>query len=202
MAAILAFLPFIVFAVLDRLVGSTVALAAGAATAIVMVVHGSLLHGRSLKVLEAGTIVLFGGLALWEILGGTTWSMLEVRLRVDAGLMLVVLLSIALKKPFTLQYARESRPKAQWSDPAFVRSNYVITSVWAAAFLIMVIADLVLIYRPDVPVRWGIIATICAILLAVKFTALYPKWVRRQAEKAAAAAAGAVPAEAGSRKAG
>lgn len=198
MGALLAFLPFGVFAALDRLVGSTAGLSAGAATAAAMILSG-LLRGRSLKVLEVGTVLLFGGLALLEIAGVGGWSLMEVRLRVDAGLMLVVLASIALKKPFTLQYACESRPPEQWGDPAFVRSNYVITTVWALAFAAMVAADLVLIYRPDVPPRVGVIATVTAILIAVKFTAFYPKWIRRRAARAAAAGS---PAGAGSGRAG
>jgi hypothetical protein len=60
----------------------------------------------------------------------------------------------------------------------FVRTNYVITAAWALAFVIMVIADLVLLYMPDVPPRYGIIATILALVGAFKFTGWYPDRVK------------------------
>ena len=50
-----------------------------------------------------------------------------VRLRVDGGLLLIVLISLAIRKPFTLQYAREHTPKERWNDPGFIRSNVIIT---------------------------------------------------------------------------
>ncbi len=81
---------------------------------------------------------------------------------------------MALQRPFTLQYARESVGKEHWSSPEFIRANYVITAVWAGAFAIMVLADLILLYRPDLPPRVGIIATILALVGAIKFTGWYP----------------------------
>jgi hypothetical protein len=83
--------------------------------------------------------------------------------------------SMLIGKPFTLQYAREQVGRDLWATPAFVRTNYVITAAWAVAFVVMVIADLVLIYMPDLPPRFGIIATVTAIVGAVKFTGWYPE---------------------------
>jgi hypothetical protein len=103
------------------------------------------------KILEIGTAMLFGGLALYAVLGGPVWSILGVRLRVDVGLFLMVLTTLIVGKPFTLQYAREQVPDSLWKTPQFIRSNYVITGVWSGAFLILVLADLILIYRTDYP---------------------------------------------------
>jgi len=85
-----------------------------------------------------------------------------------------VLVSLALRQPFTLQYAREQVPPELWGSPRFVRANYIITAVWAAAFAVLVIADLVLLYLPQVPHRVGIVATILALVGAFKFTSWYP----------------------------
>jgi hypothetical protein len=52
----------------------------------------------------------------------------------------------------------------------------VITAVWTLAFLIMVIADLVMLYVPGLSPHVGIIATILAIVAAGK---LRRKQVRR-----------------------
>ncbi|MBL6081845.1 hypothetical protein JMJ56_28065 [Belnapia sp. T18] len=52
--------------------------------------------------LKIGTAILFGGLALYALLNQPTWSVIAVRLMVDAGLLLIVLASMAMRRPFTL----------------------------------------------------------------------------------------------------
>ena len=82
---------------------------------------------------------------------------------------------MAMGKPFTLQYAREQVAAEFWTSPEFVRTNYVITGVWALAFAVLVVADLILLYRRDLPPRIGIFLTIAALVGAVKFTSWYPE---------------------------
>jgi hypothetical protein len=130
--------------------------------------------GRSPKILEVGTAVLFCGPALYAAFGTASWSVIGVRLCVDTGLLLIVLVSMAVDRPFTLQYAREQVASEFWTDPAFVRTNYVITSIWALALAVMVIAELTLLYVPNLPRRAGVIAIILALVGAVKFTDWYP----------------------------
>ena len=92
---------------------------------------------------------MFGALALYTLFGSPGWSIMGVRLVVDAGLLSIVLVSLAIRQPFTLQYAREQvRPEIRASKE-FLRTNDVITAVWALAFLVLVAADAVLLYAPD-----------------------------------------------------
>ncbi|MDB5413729.1 MAG: conserved rane protein of unknown function [Rubritepida sp.] len=181
MGIMLAFAPFIVFAIVDRLVGSTEGLVAGAVVSAALLLRDWLTPGRSPKVLEIGTVLLFGGLALYALLGGANWSIVGVRLRVDAGLLAIVLLSMAIGRPFTMQYAREEVAPEFWDSPEFRRTNYVITGIWALAFAVLVAADLVLLYMPEIPPRASIIATILALVGAVKFTGWYPGRTRAAA---------------------
>jgi hypothetical protein len=175
MGILLAFAPFFAFAIVDRLAGGTAGLIAGTAVSAALILRDLLTPNRAPKVLEIGTVILFGGLALFAVLFDPTWSIIGVRLRVDAGLLLVVLVSMALQRPFTLQYAREQVAPEFWSSPVFIRTNYVITAVWALAFAVMVAADLLMLYATDLPPRIGIIATVLAIVGAVKFTSWYPE---------------------------
>ena len=179
MGILLAFAPFMLFAIVDRLAGATYGLLAGGAVSAALLVRDWLTPGRTPKILEIGTAILFGGLALYALLGGPTGSIMGVRLAVDTGLLLIVLMSIAIRRPFTLQYAREQVPPEYWSQPRFIRTNYVITAVWALAFVVLVLSDLVLVYVPDVPTRVGVTATILALVAAIKFTGWYP--TRQQA---------------------
>ncbi|MEI9960281.1 MAG: hypothetical protein WDM76_03865 [Limisphaerales bacterium] len=155
MKILLAFAPFLAFAVVDRLVGATAGLAAGAIVSAILLVRDAMNKGRKIKVLEAGTMILFGGLAIYSFIGKVDWSIVGVRLCVDAGLLVIVLISMAIRQPFTLQYAREEVEKELWDKPEFVRVNYVITAVWAAAFAVMVGADLVMLYLTNIPMRVG-----------------------------------------------
>ncbi len=177
MGMLLAFAPFIAFAVVERLVGPTEGLIAGALVATCLLLR-DLIEGRTAKVLEVGTAILFAALALYALVSRPAWSVIGVRLVVDAGLLLIVLTSMAIRQPFTLQYAREQVAPELWDTPAFVRTNYVITSVWGLAFAVMVAAELALLTIPSMPPRLGIAAIILALIGAVKFTDWYPKRVK------------------------
>jgi hypothetical protein len=56
-----------------------------------------------------------------------------------------------------------------------VRVNVIITAVWAAAFAALAAIDLVWLLIPALPPRVAIIATVLALLGAVKFTGWYPE---------------------------
>jgi hypothetical protein len=183
MGILLAFAPFIAFALIDWLAGPVEGLIAGAAVAAALLIRDWLTAGRTPKILEVGTALLFCGLALLAVLGLVAWSVIGVRLCVDAGLLLIVLFSLAVGRPFTLQYAREQVAPEIWGRPEFIRTNYVITTVWAAAFAVMVLAELALLYVPGLPPRVGIIAIILALVGAVKFTGWYPERVRARATR-------------------
>lgn len=178
MGILLAFAPFVIFAVLDRVVGPASAPAAGAVASAALVAC-KLAVSRHMKILELGTFVLFSGLALYTLLNKAHWSVIGVRLRVDAGLLLIVLGSMAARRPFSLQYARQRVAPELWNQPEFIRTNYVTTTVWALAFLVMVVAELGLRYFPGLPPRVGIVVIILALIGATKFTGRYPDREKR-----------------------
>jgi hypothetical protein len=174
MNILLAFSPFLVFVVLERLIGVEPGLLGAVATSLLLLTSDVVIRRRTPKVLEIGTMLLFGALALYGGVTGAVWSIAGVRLAVDAGLLLIVLVSMAIGQPFTLQYARESVPPALWREAEFMRVNVVITAVWAAAFAAMAVIDLAWLMIPTLPPRVVIIATVLALFGAVKFTGWYP----------------------------
>lgn len=181
MGILLAFLPFIVFAVLERLFGPETGLIGGTAMSGLLLARDGLAQGRSPKILEVGTVLLFASLTVYTLLATPHWSVMGVRLCVDAGLLAIVLASMAVGRPFTLQYAKERVDRAHWDSPVFRRTNMIITAAWAAAFAVMVIAELALVYVPEMPKRVGMIAIVLALVGAVRFTAWYPDHIRKQA---------------------
>lgn len=178
MNILLAFAPFIAFAVVDRHLGAFAGLLAGAAASAALLIRNRfVLKHRELPLLEIGTLVLFAGLAVFVALGAD-WSILGVRLRVDAGLLAIVLATVALGRPFTLVYARRQTSPAVWTRPGFLRTNRILSLAWAGAFAVLVAADLLMLLRPDLPQVLGIGLTVAALCAAAAFTRWYPAHVR------------------------
>ena len=69
-----------------------------------------------------------------------------VKLTVDTGVLAIALVSLAIRQPFTLQYAREVVDAETAGLPGFMKANYIITWAWTAAFLLMMIANVLMIY--------------------------------------------------------
>jgi hypothetical protein len=183
MGILLAFAPFFVFIVVQRLVGVTAGLAAATVTSAGLLVREAFGRNKMIKVLEVGTLLLFGGLTAYTLMVKTAWSIPAVRLWVDGGLLVIVLISLAVRQPFTLQYAREKVSRELWNTPLFVRTNYIITSIWAAAFALMVAADLVMLLVPSLPTFVAIAVTIAALWGAARFTSWYPERVRAEHDR-------------------
>jgi hypothetical protein len=170
MNIIASFAPFILFAVLLHLGFVQAALWAGAATACGLILRDRLMLGRSVKVLEVGTAVLFAGLAVYTALTGQDWTIPMVRLVVDGGLLLIVLLSVAIGLPFTLQYAREDTPPEIWARPEFIDANRRITLAWAGAFAVLTAADAMMAFMPRIPHAIGVLLTVAALYGAFRYT--------------------------------
>lgn len=175
METLLGFAPFFVYVVIERLAGIMPGLVSAAIISALLLLRDITSPTRTVKILDIGTVILFGGLAAYARFAVVTWSIVAVRLRVDTGLLLIVLASIVLRRPFTLQYAREKVAREFWGGSEFVHINYVLTAAWAGAFAVMVAADLAMLYVPTLP-RWvSVAATVLAIYGAYRFTAWYPE---------------------------
>ncbi|MBV8850663.1 MAG: hypothetical protein JOZ16_13880 [Methylobacteriaceae bacterium] len=178
MNILLSFGPFILFAVLMRSGDVLFALIAAAALSALLILRERR-RGKSIKILEAGTVVLFGGLAIFTAITRYDWTIVEARLAVDLGLLVIVLGSLIAKRPFTLQFAREEVPEEFWTSPQFIATNYRISGVWAAAFFVLIAADVVMAFFPAIPLWVGIAVTVAALAGAIWFTRWYPQQVRK-----------------------
>ncbi|MET4068300.1 hypothetical protein ABID58_003097 [Bradyrhizobium sp. S3.2.6] len=132
--------------------------------------------GRSVKILAAGSAILFAGIGLTLALRAPSLSTLGVRLSVDIGIFVISLGSMLARRPFTLQYAVESVPAETAAMPGFLTANYVITAAWTAAALLMMAANIVLLYFPGLPVWLGLAVAFAARNSAIYFTKWYPEY--------------------------
>ncbi len=84
---------------------------------------------------------MFTVLGIYAAVKRGGWDIPVVRTVVDGGLLLIILLSMLVRRPFTLQYAREQVPVSVQSSPTFIKTNYILTAVWSLAMAILVVAD-------------------------------------------------------------
>jgi hypothetical protein len=166
----MAFAPFLAFALLTGPLGPLPALAAGALISAALVIRGYL-RGAEPRILEIGTCLLFSAFAAWVWVSGSRPSVLAVRLCVDAGLLAIILLTIAVRRPFTLAYARERVAPERHGSTAFLRRNDLISGIWAAAFGVMVAAEAAMLALPEIPHALGTVVIVLALFGAARLTA-------------------------------
>jgi hypothetical protein len=188
MTIFLILAPFACFALLMLVTSAAISLFAGAAIAAATIGY-EVFRGRSIKMLAAGAVIMFSALGSYISLIDGKWSPTEVRLAVDIGTLSIALASIAIRAPFTLQYAREAVDAETLKLPGFLRANYIISWAWTGAFVLMLIANLMMIYMPSLPFWVGLGIGFAARNSAVYFTKWYPAYRRA---KYAAAPAGAL----------
>lgn len=185
MMIFLILLPFGVFSLLMLVISAETALFAAAATGLAVVAWDAF-RGRQLKMLGAGSVVLFAGLGLYLALVDATFSPSAIKLTVDIGLLAVALVSLAIRFPFTLQYALEVVDAETAALPGFIRANYIITWAWTGCMVLMMIGNVALIYVPGLPLWSSLLIAFAARNSAVYFTKWYPEY--RKAKYGAPAA--------------
>ncbi|HEX4355022.1 MAG TPA: hypothetical protein VHZ95_18955 [Polyangiales bacterium] len=171
MKILLGFTPFVAFMIAARFFDVIGGLIAGAIVASALVLRNL----RAPKILEVGTLVVFVAITIYVFATHTTMSVIALRLCVDIGLFCVVLVSMLVRRPFTIQYAREQVPAEYWNSPQFLSINYMITAAWTAAFGVMVLAEAALLALPAMPPAFGFGAIIAAMAGAAVFTRVYPR---------------------------
>jgi hypothetical protein len=179
MAILLGFAPFIAFALLTE-ISIDLALWTALAAAFVIGIR-DFAQTRLLRVLDMGSIILFGLLALYTGFVQPSLSIQAVRLVVDSGFTAIALVSILIGNPFTLDYAREQAPEEFWETSLFLRTNYIVAGVWVLTFGAMSAADAAATFNANFPLALDIAASFAALTLAVVFTARYPAHVWERA---------------------
>jgi hypothetical protein len=180
--------PYGAFATLMLVTSATVSLFVATSICLLVIAY-DMVCGRSIKILGAGSAILFASLGLYLALADSGWSNSIVKLTVDSGMLTISLASLAIRFPFTLQYAREVVDTETAALPGFLRANYIITWAWSAAFLLMLMANVLMIYVPGLPLWSGIAIAFAARNSALYFTKWYPEY-RRTKFAAAATSAG------------
>ena len=186
MAIFLILAPYGAYTFLMLVTSATISVFAASAICLATITV-DIARGRSVKILAMGSAIVFAAIGLYLALIDPKLGTLGVKLSVDIGIFVISLGSMLVRHPFTLQYAVETVPAETAAMPGFLTANYVITGAWTAAALLMMAANIALLYLPGLPLWSGIAVAFAARNSAIYFTKWYPEY--RQIKYAAPAAA-------------
>jgi hypothetical protein len=171
MGILIAFAPFIVFALLSGL-SLGLALWVGLAASFVVAIR-DFIQSKAVRLLDIGGMVLFILVALFIGFVEPQLKAPTVRLVVSTGFLLMTAVSLMRRDPVTLAYAREFAPREMWGQAAFLRGNYIVTAAWTFAFAVTAGADAVANFDNTFPESLEIAIGLAALALAIAFTARY-----------------------------
>ena len=175
MTIFLILAPYGAYTLLMLVTSATVSVFAASAICLATVAI-DVAQGRSVKILAAGSAIVFAAIGLYLALIDPKLGTLGVKLSVDIGIFVISLGSMLVRHPFTLQYAVETVPAETAAMPGFLTANYVITGAWTAAALLMMAANIALLYVPGLPLWSGLAVAFAARNSAIYFTKWYPEY--------------------------
>jgi hypothetical protein len=175
MTIFLILAPYGAFAFSMLVTSAAVSLFAAAGVCVAVIVLDAV-RGRSVKILGAGSAIVFVAVGGYLVGINPSLSQSAVKFLVDTGMFVVAAGSMVLRHPFTLQYAVEAVPSETAGMPGFLRANYVITSVWTTAMLLMMLGNVAILYIPGLPIWTGLAIAFAARNSAVYFTKWYPAY--------------------------
>ncbi len=183
------FAPWILLSVIEGPHRLVLAAALACGLAIATTVAGSAVSVRP-KILDLTAVVFFGAMTAWAAVadpGTSRWLGDWAAELSNVAIAVITGMSLVLRRPFTLQYARETTARQYWTSALFLRINYTITAVWAGAFAIIAVVGYIgdgPLHQPDnIWTNWLI--QIAVIVLAIKFTNWYPDYATADRTSAA-----------------
>lgn len=149
-------------------------------------------RGVPVHLLEGFTVAFFGVLAVLGLVASDDvieWLQLWAGELSSIALASFAVVTLLIRRPFTLAYAKDTTPAEHWDSPIFLRINYIISTAWAGAFvftaLVGAYGDAVLGDNDNFWTAW--ILPIGAIVFAVSFTEFYPDYAMGEQKSIAGA---------------
>ncbi|MFX0578567.1 hypothetical protein [Nocardia nepalensis] len=140
MSYLRAFAPWIVFAVIPSQYWQWAALAAFGVS--VLGIAQQVRAGQRIEAMaiDIGSVVFFAALAVIAFVDPDSALHPYTPALSSGVLALIAGASLLVRVPFTLPIAKQTTPRELWDHPVFIRTSYVITSVWTASFVVGCVA--------------------------------------------------------------
>lgn len=114
------------------------------------------------------------------------WAVRHMGILANGALATGTWLTVLVGKPFTLDYAREHTDPALWDTPVFIKTNYLMTSVWGTVFTISVVNAWIKMSHPHLPALMFELIQYTLMIVTMLFSTWYPKYLKQHREKLAA----------------
>ncbi len=173
---LVSFVPWFIFAVLYG--NSKHQILQAAIITLLMIL---ILNRRELKngfILPWASLIYFGIVALNSLFDWVPWFLYHSAMTINLALAVIIWISIIIKKPFTLQYAKEMVPASYWNMPGFLKINFYLSLSWAALLTVSALPTLFIpqeIYLKSLFWNYGLTA-IC-ILIAIYLNKELPGFI-------------------------
>jgi hypothetical protein len=174
---LLGFAPWLAFLFIAH--GGLFRLKVGLVVALVLAVVMGLMRLHRGVILWVG-LIFFGVSTLLVIGFEDMWTVRHMGVLANSAMALATWYTVAVKRPFTMDYARDHTPPELWSHPTFLRTNLIITSAWSTCFTLNAVLawhKMALHQLPD----WGYEVISYALLLSCAILSTwYPAHLKRQ----------------------
>ena len=108
------------------------------------------------------------------------WAVRYMGVLANGTLAAGVWAGIILKSPFTMEYAREHTDPGLWEQPSFIRTNYILTTIWAVVFSINAFLAWQRNSQPFMP-GWAYETINYSLLVSAMFLSTwYPQYIKKQ----------------------
>lgn len=129
-------------------------------------------------ILSWGTTLFFLFMTVGVVLLNNSWIIQNADIISNGSLTLIVLISILVGKPFTLQYARELVPAEKWNNRVFIQINYLLSFIWLGMFLLGLCISLFRQYNPGYTHWLFDIFSYVPIILGSWISSWFPDWYK------------------------
>ena len=93
--------------------------------------------------------------------------------------------TLAMKNPFTYQYAKDDWDKSYWIDPAFIKINEIITGVWGGIFIFnAMLGTLAVFVFPAQELLFAVILPNVGVVAGIIFSSRFPSYAARKSVQA------------------
>ncbi|TAL61201.1 MAG: hypothetical protein EPN84_08330 [Legionella sp.] len=173
---IIGFLPWIIYSLLVSVLPGQHVLAVLVALCLT-VISDELKKGF---ILAWGTFCFFLFMLFGTYFFSEAWLEYYANVIANGALAVITWFSLAINKPFTLQYAKEQVPPEFWNSPLFLKVNQIITAVWGLCFTLCVVTNFAQLRANLVMDGVYESLTYAFIIAAVLFTKVFPDWYKQR----------------------
>jgi all-trans-retinol 13,14-reductase len=140
---------------------------------------------RDVKTMEIVTLGYFAVHAIVTLVLGSVFLKTYGPIINSVVLALMAFGTLAMKSPFTYQYAKEDWDKSYWNDSAFIHINEIITGVWGGIFVFnAMLGALAIFVFPTRAFLLQVIIPNVGIVAGIVFSSRFPNYAVRASMQA------------------